>query len=148
MQALFDQLSVYVARIVDTHERDLVEHRYPLVDGAEQEDLGAAPYEASLQVGFLGEGWDVEYAALRSLMDRAAPITFQHPRTFDIYQVRIKRIRPEHSTALQNGVLVNVDIVEDTATAVGLTVTVSGAAGAAASFDDAASSASSALGVL
>lgn len=148
MQALLGTVYLDVSELHDEQELDLVEHRYPEVDGAEQEPTGRAPYSWTLDVGFLGEWWRTAFDAVQAMFEAGEPVYFTHPRTGRLHRVRIKRFRPAHSTRIQNGCLATIGLVEDNLITVGLVVVDAGVPGAAADFDAAATAAETALGAL
>lgn len=72
---------VFVATsITDTVRRRLVRHEYPGRDGAELEDLGAAPRTVVVDALLTGETWLYDLAALESAAASPGVQTLTHPQ--------------------------------------------------------------------
>jgi len=146
--AYLGPLALHVIEIRDDIGRDLVELRYPERDGAEQADVGRAPWKGTLRIGFIGEFWRTSFDRLKQMAETEGAYTFTHPVTSARYNVRIVRFQPTHSPQILNGAVATLQLVEDNSVTAGLLIAQAGVGGAAASFDEAASSASSALEAL
>lgn len=78
-QASFKGVNFEVLAVADEFNRDIAEHSYPFMNGADLEDMGLQARQVQLQAIFFGKGYYVELQRFLKMVQSRGADVLVHP---------------------------------------------------------------------